>query len=155
MPPEFSDVEGLILNVEVFRDLAFGSDWIMRALPYHQTNPLINSSLKRLLEGGANCGMQITGSVPLNDKHAWITTENGIGIVRISNFAPEALGDAVYCCLPKALTKLKKQNEFGALESVNAASELCSPLSGEVTEINEKLAENQSLSRNGVMMKVA
>jgi hypothetical protein len=66
MPPEFSDVEGLILNVEVFRDLAFGSDWIMRALPYHQTNPLINSSLKRLLEGGANCGMQITGSVPLN-----------------------------------------------------------------------------------------
>jgi glycine cleavage system H protein len=88
------------------------------------------------------------------DKHAWITTENGIGIVRISNFAPEALGDAVHCCLPKALTKLKKQNEFGALESVNAASELCSPLSGEVTEINEKLAENQSLSRNGVMMKV-
>ncbi|XP_058384333.1 glycine cleavage system H protein, mitochondrial [Diceros bicornis minor] len=79
------------------------------------------------------------------DKHEWITTENGIGTVGISNFAQEALGDVVYCSLPEVGTKLNKQDEFGALESVKAASELYSPLSGEVTEINEALAENPGL----------
>ncbi|KAM7059640.1 glycine cleavage system H protein, mitochondrial [Molossus nigricans] len=79
------------------------------------------------------------------EKHEWITTENGIGTVGISNFAQEALGDVVYCSLPEIGTKLNKQDEFGALESVKAASELYSPLSGEVTEINEALAENPGL----------
>ena len=63
----------------------------------------------------------------------------------ISNFAQEALGDVVYCSLPEVGTKLNKQEEFGALESVKAASELYSPLSGEVTEINKALAENPGL----------
>ncbi|KAM6176335.1 glycine cleavage system H protein, mitochondrial [Erethizon dorsatum] len=79
------------------------------------------------------------------EKHEWITTENGTGTVGISNFAQEALGDVVYCSLPEVGTKLKKHDEFGALESVKAASELYSPLSGEVTEINEALAENPGL----------
>ncbi|XP_052583748.1 glycine cleavage system H protein, mitochondrial [Peromyscus californicus insignis] len=91
-----------------------------------------------------------TGSAVLSvrkftEKHEWITTENGIGTVGISNFAQEALGDVVYCSLPEVGTKLKKQDEFGALESVKAASELYSPLSGEVTEVNEALAENPGL----------
>ena len=79
------------------------------------------------------------------DKHEWVTTENGVGAVGISNFAQEALGDVVYCSLPQVGAKLNKQEEFGALESVKAASELYSPLSGEVTEINKALAENPGL----------
>ncbi|XP_036179525.1 glycine cleavage system H protein, mitochondrial-like [Myotis myotis] len=79
------------------------------------------------------------------EKHEWITTENGIGTVGISNFAQEALGDVVYCSLPEIGTKLNKQDEFGALESVKAASELYSSLSGEVTEINTALVENPGL----------
>ncbi|XP_053465091.1 glycine cleavage system H protein, mitochondrial [Nycticebus coucang] len=79
------------------------------------------------------------------EKHEWVTAENGVGTVGISNFAQEALGDVVYCSLPEVGTKLNKQDEFGALESVKAASELYSPLSGEVTEINEALAENPGL----------
>uniref|UniRef100_A0A8W4FFJ1 Glycine cleavage system H protein n=1 Tax=Sus scrofa TaxID=9823 RepID=A0A8W4FFJ1_PIG len=67
------------------------------------------------------------------DKHERITTENGTGTMGISNFAQEALGDVVYC------------KEFGALESVKAASEPYSPLLGEVTEINGALAENPGL----------
>ncbi|XP_061030531.1 glycine cleavage system H protein, mitochondrial isoform X1 [Eubalaena glacialis] len=59
------------------------------------------------------------------DKHEWVTTENGVGTVGISNFAQEALGDVVYCSLPEVGTKLNKQ--------------------GEVTEINEALAENPGL----------
>ncbi|GAB0195475.1 glycine cleavage system H protein, mitochondrial [Grus americana] len=79
------------------------------------------------------------------DKHEWISVENGIGTVGISNFAQEALGDVVYCSLPEIGTKLNKHDEFGALESVKAASELYSPLSGEVTETNAALADNPGL----------
>uniref|UniRef100_A0A5F8GAV5 Glycine cleavage system H protein n=1 Tax=Monodelphis domestica TaxID=13616 RepID=A0A5F8GAV5_MONDO len=93
------------------------------------------------------------------DKHEWISTENGIGTVGISNFAQEALGDVVYCSLPEVGTKLNKQDEFGALESVKAASELYSPLTGEVTEINVALAEdpglvNKSCYEDGWLIKM-
>ncbi|XP_031470844.1 glycine cleavage system H protein, mitochondrial [Phasianus colchicus] len=91
-----------------------------------------------------------TGSLLLSarkftDKHEWISVENGIGTVGISNFAQEALGDVVYCSLPEIGTKLNKDDEFGALESVKAASELYSPLTGEVTDINAALADNPGL----------
>ena len=78
-------------------------------------------------------------------KHEWVTTENGVATVGISSFAQEALRDVVYCSLPEVGTKMNKQEEFGALESVKAASELYSPLSGEVTKINKALAENPGL----------
>ncbi|KAM9510336.1 glycine cleavage system H protein, mitochondrial-like [Guaruba guarouba] len=80
------------------------------------------------------------------EKHEWVSVENGIGTVGISNFAQEALGDVVYCSLPEIGTKLSKHDEFGALESVKAASELYSPLSGEVTVINDALADNPGLA---------
>ncbi|XP_072490292.1 glycine cleavage system H protein, mitochondrial isoform X3 [Notamacropus eugenii] len=100
-----------------------------------------------------------TSALRLADKHEWITIENGIGTVGISNFAQEALGDIVYCSLPEVGTKLNKQDEFGALESVKAASELYSPLSGEVTEINVALAEdpglvNKSCYEDGWLIKM-
>ncbi|XP_018410896.1 PREDICTED: glycine cleavage system H protein, mitochondrial isoform X2 [Nanorana parkeri] len=79
------------------------------------------------------------------DKHEWIAVENGIGTVGISKFAQEALGDVVYCGLPEVGTKLNKLEEFGTLESVKAASELFSPLTGEITEINGALADNPGL----------
>ncbi|CAI9553184.1 unnamed protein product [Staurois parvus] len=79
------------------------------------------------------------------DKHEWIAVENGIGTVGISKFAQEALGDVVYCSLPEVGTKLNKLEEFGTLESVKAASELFSPLTGEVTDINGALADNPGL----------
>eukprot|EP00069_Balaena_mysticetus_P008915 bmy_19957T0 len=67
------------------------------------------------------------------------TNMNGVGIVRISNFAQEALGDVVYCSLPEVGTKLNKRGIwcFGNLDSIL--------LSGEVTKINEALAENPGL----------
>ena len=52
------------------------------------------------------------------EKHEWVTTENGVGTVGISNFAQEALGDAVYCSLPEVGTKLNKRVWcFGKCES--------------------------------------
>lgn len=93
------------------------------------------------------------------DKHEWISVENGIGTVGISSFAQEKLGDVVYCGLPEVGTKLNKQDEFGALESVKAASELYSPLTGEVTEINKALEEtpglvNKSCYEDGWLIKM-
>ncbi|XP_009465655.1 PREDICTED: glycine cleavage system H protein, mitochondrial [Nipponia nippon] len=88
---------------------------------------------------------ELLASRKFTDKHEWISVENGIGTVGISNFAQEALGDIVYCSLPEVGTKLNKHDEFGALESVKAASELYCPFSGEVTEINAALADNPGL----------
>ena len=95
--------------------------------------------------GALHTGPALLSVRKFTEKHEWVTTENGVGTVGISNFAQEALGDVVYCSLPEVGTKLNKQEEFGALESVKAASELYSPLSGEVTEINKALAENPGL----------
>uniref|UniRef100_G3TFF7 Glycine cleavage system H protein n=1 Tax=Loxodonta africana TaxID=9785 RepID=G3TFF7_LOXAF len=116
---------------------------VLSALPLMPPRPLGPKARR-------TCGTLRTGRALLSvrkftDKHEWVTTENGIGTVGISNFAQEALGDVVYCSLPEVGTKLNKLDEFGALESVKAASELYSPLSGEVTEINEALTENPGL----------
>ncbi|XP_066569901.1 glycine cleavage system protein H (aminomethyl carrier), b [Amia ocellicauda] len=88
---------------------------------------------------------QLGSALKFTDKHEWVRVEDGVGTVGISNFAQEALGDVVYCGLPEVGTKLGKMDEFGALESVKAASELYSPLTGEVTEINQALADNPGL----------
>ena len=68
-------------------------------------------------------------------------TENGTRTAH-SAIWQEATGDVVYCSLYKVGTKLNKQDEFGTLESVKAASELYFLVSGEVTETDEVLAEN-------------
>ncbi|XP_030645478.1 glycine cleavage system protein H (aminomethyl carrier), a [Chanos chanos] len=84
-------------------------------------------------------------ALKFTDKHEWVRVEAGVGTVGISNFAQEALGDVVYCGLPDIGTKLAQSDEFGALESVKAASELYSPLTGEVVEVNEALTDNPGL----------
>ncbi|KAM5326187.1 glycine cleavage system H protein, mitochondrial-like [Glossophaga mutica] len=80
---------------------------------------------------------------PVSEKHKW-TTEICVGTVENTNFAQETLRD-VYCSLPEIGTKLNKQDEFCVLENVKAAGELSFPLSREVTEMNEALAENPRL----------
>uniref|UniRef100_UPI00358E1D87 glycine cleavage system H protein, mitochondrial n=1 Tax=Myxine glutinosa TaxID=7769 RepID=UPI00358E1D87 len=79
------------------------------------------------------------------DKHEWVLVEEGIGTVGISHFAQESLGDVVFCGLPEVGDKLHFDGEFGALESVKAASELYAPISGTVQEVNAALAENPAL----------
>ncbi|XP_005373226.1 PREDICTED: glycine cleavage system H protein, mitochondrial-like [Chinchilla lanigera] len=81
----------------------------------------------------------------LTEKQERITTEHweSVGTLGISNFAQDALRN-IYRSLPEGGTKLKKQDEFGALESVKAASELSSP-SGEVTEGKKVPAESPGL----------
>jgi len=87
----------------------------------------------------------LSTALKFTEKHEWVRVEGGVGIVGVSNFAQEALGDVVYCGLPEVGQKLDQMEEFGAMESVKAASELYSPLTGEVTEINTELADNPGL----------
>ncbi|KTG01653.1 hypothetical protein cypCar_00011126 [Cyprinus carpio] len=61
-------------------------------------------------------------ALKFTDKHEWVRVDSGVATVGISNFAQEALGDVVYCGLPEVGTKLAQSDEFGALESVKAAS---------------------------------
>ncbi|CAI5664377.1 glycine cleavage system H protein, mitochondrial [Oreochromis niloticus] len=103
---------------------------------------------------------RLSAALKFTDKHEWIRVEDGIGTVGISSFAQEALGDVVYCGLPEVGTQLAQQDEFGALESVKAASELYSPLTGEVVEVNTLLADNpglvnKSCYKDGWLMKMS
>ncbi|XP_024138227.1 glycine cleavage system protein H (aminomethyl carrier), a [Oryzias melastigma] len=103
---------------------------------------------------------RFSAALKFTDKHEWVRVEDdGVGTVGISNFAQEALGDVVYCGLPEVGTELVQQDEFGALESVKAASELYSPLTGEVVEVNSLLADNpglvnKSCYKDGWLMKM-
>lgn len=79
------------------------------------------------------------------EKHEWVAVVNGVGTVGISNYAQEALGDIVYAQMPDVGTELGQKDECGALESVKAASEVYSPVSGKVVEKNVKVEETPSL----------
>ncbi|KAF5292122.1 hypothetical protein FQA39_LY14077 [Lamprigera yunnana] len=78
-------------------------------------------------------------------KHEWVQIEGKIGIVGISDYAQNALGDVVYAQLPDVDSILSQKDECGALESVKAASELFSPISGKVVEKNLEVEETPSL----------
>lgn len=78
-------------------------------------------------------------------KHEWVSVDGQIGTVGISNYAQEALGDVVYAQLPDVGTHFRASDECGALESVKAASEIYSPVSGDVTEKNTAVEETPSL----------
>lgn len=79
------------------------------------------------------------------DKHEWVLVDGKIGTVGISDYAQEALGDVVYAQLPDVGVQVKQKDECGALESVKAASEIYSPVSGKIIEKNVQVEETPSL----------
>ncbi|KAK9499442.1 hypothetical protein O3M35_002474 [Rhynocoris fuscipes] len=94
-----------------------------------------------------------------SDKHEWVEIEGNIGTVGISHYAQEALGDVVFAQLPDIGTEVCQNDEVGALESVKAASELFSPVSGKVIEKNAAVEEtpgliNKSCYTTGWLFKV-
>lgn len=73
--------------------------------------------------------------------HEWIDLAGDRGRVGITDYAQRQLGDVVYVDLPEVGAKLKAGQSFGTIESVKAVSELYSPVSGEVVEVNAVLKE--------------
>lgn len=78
-------------------------------------------------------------------EHEWVRLEGDIAIVGITDYAQEQLGDMVYVELPEVGTSVVQFEPCGVIESVKAASDLFSPLSGEVTTINEELPDKPEL----------
>lgn len=83
--------------------------------------------------------------IKFTKEHEYIRVEGDIGIVGISEYAQDQLGDIVYVELPEAGKKVKRGEEAAVVESVKAASEVYAPVSGEVVEINEALNGNPAL----------
>lgn len=79
------------------------------------------------------------------DSHEWVKLEGDIATVGITDYAQHALGNIVYVDMPEVGDEVTAGEEFGAVESVKAASDLISPISGEVVEINEALEDEPEL----------
>ena len=80
--------------------------------------------------------------VKYTKEHEWIRVEDGVGVVGITEYAQEQLGDIVYVELPEVGATMKQGAEAAVVESVKAASEIYAPVGGEVTEVNQNLADN-------------
>jgi glycine cleavage system H protein len=74
-------------------------------------------------------------------EHEWVSVEGDIGTVGITDHAQHELGDIVYVDLPKPGTVVAQGKTVGSVESVKAVSDIYSPVSGEIVEINASLAE--------------
>ena len=92
--------------------------------------------------------------------HEWVKVdENGVATIGISNHAQGALGDIVFVELPEPGTAVNVRDEVAVVESVKAASDVYSPVSGEVMEVNEALVDepetvNTSPYENGWFFKL-
>ena len=81
-------------------------------------------------------------TVKFTKEHEWVRVEGDEGVVGITKYAQEQLGDMVFIEVPEVGTEVEQGAEAAVVESVKAANEVYSPVSGEVIEINEDLAED-------------
>ncbi|KAL7089698.1 hypothetical protein ACP275_13G199600 [Erythranthe tilingii] len=93
------------------------------------------------------------------DSHEWVKVEGNSATIGITDHAQDHLGDVVYVELPEEGTAVTQGDSFGAVESVKATSDINSPISGKVVEVNSKLNEspglvNASPYENGWIIKV-
>jgi glycine cleavage system H protein len=80
-----------------------------------------------------------------SESHEYVKVEGEYGYIGITDYAQNALGNVVYVDMPEVDDEVEAGEEFGAVESVKAASDLMSPVSGTVVEINEALEDQPEL----------
>jgi glycine cleavage system H protein len=80
-----------------------------------------------------------------SESHEYVKVEGKFGYVGISDYAQHALGNVVYVDMPEVDDEVEAGSEFGAVESVKAASDLIAPVSGVVVEVNEALDDQPEL----------
>ena len=80
-----------------------------------------------------------------SESHEFVRVEGDFGFVGITDYAQHALGNVVYVDMPDVDDEVEAGEEFGAVESVKAASDLISPISGTVVEVNEALDDEPEL----------
>ena len=89
--------------------------------------------------------MNFPSDLKYTKDHAWVRREGNTATVGITDFAQQQLGNVVYVDLPEVDDEIEADGEFGAVESVKAASDLISPVSGTVVEVNEALEDTPEL----------
>lgn len=80
-----------------------------------------------------------------SESHEYVKVEGDFAYIGISDFAQNALGNVVYVDMPEVDDEVEAGEDFGAVESVKAASDLTSPVSGTVVEVNEALVDTPEL----------
>ena len=83
-----------------------------------------------------------------SESHEWVKVEGDIAVVGVSDFAQKEMGNITYVDLPDVDDDVTAGEDFGALESVKAASDLIAPVSGTVVEVNEALEDEPELINN-------
>jgi len=89
--------------------------------------------------------MNIPENLRYAESHEWILVNNGIGTVGITDHAQHELSDVVYVEVPKIGKSVSAKETIAVVESVKAASDIYSPVSGEVVEVNDSLGSDPAL----------
>ncbi|GAA3575098.1 glycine cleavage system protein GcvH [Amycolatopsis ultiminotia] len=89
--------------------------------------------------------MSVPENLSYTKEHEWLAVADGVATVGITAFAAESLGDIVFVQLPAAGEMVTAGEVFGEVESTKSVSELYSPVSGEVVEVNETTAERPEI----------
>jgi len=84
---------------------------------------------------------KILEGLKYSESHEWVKVEGNIAVIGVSDFAQKEMGDITYVDVPDVDDEVTAGEEFGALESVKAASDLISPVSGTVCAVNEELED--------------
>ena len=84
---------------------------------------------------------KIIEGLKYSESHEWVKVEGGIAVFGVTDYAQAEMGDITYVDAPEVDDEVEAGEEFGALESVKASSDLISPVSGKVVEVNEELED--------------
>ncbi len=84
-------------------------------------------------------------SIKFTEDHEWVRMDGDVAVVGVTDYAQRQLGDVVFVETPDVGANVSKGGESGVVESVKAASEIYAPVSGEITEVNETLADEPTL----------
>jgi len=84
---------------------------------------------------------KIIEGLKYSESHEWVKVEGNVAVIGVTDFAQKEMGDITYVDMPGVDDEVTAGEEFGALESVKASSDLYSPVSGTVVEVNEELED--------------
>ncbi len=103
--------------------------------------------------------MEVIGHYFYTKEHEWVNIDGSTAIIGITDYAQSALGDITFVELPKVGGEIEQFEEIASVESVKAASDIFSPMSGKIIEVNNRLDDdpgliNKSCYENGWIAKV-
>ena len=97
--------------------------------------------------------MEIEENFLYTKEHEWVSIEDNIATMGITDYAQEALGDVTYVELPQEGLEVEQFEQFVSIESVKAASDIYAPMAGKVTEVNRKLEDTPALINKDCYVK--